>query len=138
IGFLIGLVTVPRFGLARMQVIGFLLMAAAMAILVVSVQLAGQASEKTAIIFAAFVLFNLAMNAGPNATTFAMASALFPTALRATANGFAAAAAKLGATLSVVLLPIIKADLDVPAVLVLMAAVSVLGAATTAVLTAAV
>lgn len=138
IGFLIGLVTVPRFGRARMQIIGFLLMAAAMAILVVSVDMAEQAMGKTAAIFGAFVLFNLAMNAGPNATTFAMASALFPTALRASANGFAAAVAKLGATLSVFLLPIIKADFGVPAVLVLMAAVSLLGAATTAILNEAV
>jgi MFS transporter, putative metabolite transport protein len=113
-------------------------MVAAMAILVVSVDMAEQAMGKTAAIFGAFVLFNLAMNAGPNATTFAMASALFPTALRASANGFAAAVAKLGATLSVFLLPIIKADFGVPAVLVLMAAVSLLGAATTAVLNEAV
>ena len=121
-----------------MQIIGFLLMAAAMVILVVSVEMAEQAMGKTAAIFGAFVLFNLAMNAGPNATTFAMASALFPTALRASANGFAAAVAKLGATLSVFLLPIIKADFGVPAVLVLMAAVSLLGAAITAVLNEAV
>ena len=120
IGFLIGLVTVPRFGRARMQIIGFLLMAAAMVILVVSVEMAEQAMGKTAAIFGA------------------MASALFPTALRASANGFAAAVAKLGATLSVFLLPIIKADFGVPAVLVLMAAVSLLGAAITAVLNEAV
>jgi hypothetical protein len=134
IGFLIGLVTVPRFGRIRMQVIGFLLMAAAMGILIIAVQTPGEAAWKMAAIFAAFVLFNLAMNAGPNATTFAMASALFPTALRASANGLAAAMAKLGATLSVFLLPIIKADLGVPVVLALMAAVSVLGAASTALL----
>ena len=136
--FLIGLVTVPRFGRIRMQVIGFLLMAAAMGILILAVHMAGEATGKTAAIFAAFVLFNLAMNAGPNATTFAMASALFPTGLRASANGFAAAVAKLGATLSVFLLPIIKADFGIPAVLVLMAAVSMVGAASTVILDAAV
>jgi putative MFS transporter len=138
IGFLIGLVTVPRFGRIRMQVIGFLLMAAAMGILILAVHMAGEATGKTAAIFAAFVLFNLAMNAGPNATTFAMASALFPTGLRASANGFAAAVAKLGATLSVFLLPIIKADFGIPAVLVLMAAVSMVGAASTVILDEAV
>jgi MFS family permease len=136
VGFVIGLWAVPRFGRIRMQVIGFLLMAIAMAVLVMAVQIQEDNAAKTAWIFGAFVLFNLAMNAGPNATTFAMASALFPTALRASANGLAAAVAKLGATLSVFLLPIIKADWGVPVVLVAMAAVAVLGAASTAILNA--
>ena len=134
LGFLIGLWIVPRFGRVRMQVAGFVLMAAAMAILFMAVQMSGTGAAKTAWIFAGFVLFNLAMNAGPNATTFAMASALFPTSLRASANGLAAAVAKLGATLSVFLLPIIKADWGVPVVLALMAAVSLVGAAGTAIL----
>jgi MFS transporter, putative metabolite transport protein len=134
IGFVIGLYVVPRFGRVRMQVVGFLGMAAAMGILFMTVQIQGEDWAKTAWIFAAFVLFNLAMNAGPNSTTFAMPSALFPTALRASANGLAAAVAKLGATLSVFLLPIVKADWGVPVVLGLMAAVSVLGAASTAIL----
>jgi MFS family permease len=134
VGFVIGLWVVPRFGRARMQAAGFLLMAAAMGILFMAVQMPGDSATKTAWIFAGFVLFNLAMNAGPNSTTFAMASALFPTPLRASANGLAAAVAKLGATLSVFLLPIIKADWGVPVVLALMAAVSILGAASTAIL----
>jgi MFS family permease len=137
-GFVIGLWMVPRFGRVRMQVAGFLLMAAAMGILFMTVQMPGDSSAKTVWIFAGFVLFNLAMNAGPNSTTFAMASALFPTTLRASANGLAAAVAKLGATLSVFLLPIIKADWGVPVVLALMAAVSILGAAGTAILDEAV
>jgi len=131
VGFLIGLVTVPRFGRIRMQVVGFVLMAGAMGILILAVRMSGEAAGKTAVIFATFVLFNLAMNAGPNATTFAMASALFPTGLRASANGFAAAVAKLGATLSVFLLPIIKADFGIQAVLVLMAAAAMVGAGST-------
>jgi MFS family permease len=134
VGFVIGLWVVPRFGRVRMQAAGFLLMAAAMGILFMAVRMPGDSATKTPWIFAGFVLFNLAMNAGPNSTTFAMASALFPTPLRASANGLAAAVAKLGATLSVFLLPIIKADWGVPVVLALMAAVSILGAASTAIL----
>jgi len=53
-------------------------------------------------------LFNLLMNAGPNSTTFTLAPILFPTQLRGTAGGFAAGVAKLGATLGVFLLPILK------------------------------
>ena len=59
-------------------------------------------------VFAGFILFNLLMNAGPNSTTFTLAPILFPTQLRGTAGGFAAAAAKLGGTLGIFLLPILK------------------------------
>ena len=72
------------------------------------------------------------MNAGPNATTFTLAPELFPTQLRTSAGGFAAGVAKIGATLGVFVLPIIKSHWGVPAVLGLMAGVSLLGLAVTA------
>jgi putative MFS transporter len=67
------------------------------------------------------------MNAGPNFTTFTLAPILFPTQLRATASGFAAGVAKIGATLGVFVLSILKGTFGVPAVLGMMAAVSILG-----------
>src|ERR1700746_107419 len=67
------------------------------------------------------------MNAGPNSTTFTLAPILFPTQLRATASGFAASVAKIGATLGVFVLPVLKGRFGVPVVLAMMAAVSVLG-----------
>src|SRR4029450_9529991 len=79
------------------------------------------------LVFAGFILFDLLMNAGPNATTFTLAPILFPTQLRATASGFAAGVAKLGATLGVFVLPILKGKFGVPAVLGMVAAVSALG-----------
>ena len=75
-------------------------------------------------VFAGFVLFNLAMNAGPNATTFTMAPELFPTSVRASASGFAAASAKVGATLGIFVLPQVKESAGVAGVLALMALVS--------------
>ena len=72
-------------------------------------------------------LFNLLMNAGPNATTFTLAPIFFPTQLRATASGFAAGVAKIGATFGVFALPILKSKFGIPAVLGMVAAVSVLG-----------
>jgi MFS transporter, putative metabolite transport protein len=71
------------------------------------------------------------MNMGPNSTTYILPAELFPTQVRATAAGFAAASAKVGATLGVFLLPLLKADLGVPAVLALMAGVCLLGLAST-------
>jgi MFS transporter, putative metabolite transport protein len=80
---------------------------------------------------AGFILFNLLMNAGPNSTTFTLPPMLFPTQLRATAGGFAASVAKIGATLGVFVLPILKGKFGVSAVLAMVAGVSTLGLAVT-------
>jgi len=125
-GFLLGIWAVPRFGRIRMQAIGFGGMAFGMILLVIAVHLSNS-SLHIPLVFAGFILFNLLMNAGPNSTTFTLAPILFPTQLRATASGFAAAIAKIGATLGVFILPILKGSFGVPAVLGMMAAVSVLG-----------
>ena len=134
VGFLVGLWAVPRFGRLHMQVIGFAGMTLGMAILTISVLAGGGAAAHVTIVFAGFILFNLAMNAGPNATTFALAPELFPTGIRASASGFAAATAKLGATLGIFVLPQVKEHWGVAAVLTMMAVVSGLGAAVTVIL----
>ena len=93
---------------------------------------AGSASSfHLVFVFAGFILFNLAMNAGPNATTFTLAPELFPTSVRASASGFAAASAKVGATLGIFVLPQVKESAGVAGVLALMALVSVCGAMAT-------
>ena len=125
-GFLLGIWAVPRFGRIRMQAIGFVSMAMGMLILMTAVRLSNS-NWHIPLVFAGFILFNLLMNAGPNATTFTLAPILFPTQLRATASGFAAGVAKLGATLGVFVLPILKGKFGVPAVLGMVAAVSVMG-----------
>jgi len=133
-GFLVGLWAVPRFGRIHMQVIGFVGMTLGMLILVAPELAAGGATAHVWLVFAGFILFNLAMNTGPNATTFALAPELFPTRIRASAGGFAAAAAKVGATLGIFVLPQVKAHGGIAAVLIMMAIVSGLGAAVTAIL----
>jgi MFS family permease len=105
VGFVLGVWMVPRFGRIRMQAIGFAGMAVGMLMLLAAVGLTNS-SLHIPLVFAGFILFNLLMNAGPNSTTFALPPILFPTQLRGTAGGFAAAVAKLGATLGVFLLPI--------------------------------
>ena len=102
-GFLLGIWAVPRFGRIRMQAIGFACMAVGMLTLMTAVQLSNS-SLHIPLVFAGFILFNLLMNAGPNATTFTLAPILFPTQLRATASGFAAGVAKIGATFGVFIL----------------------------------
>jgi putative MFS transporter len=117
-----------------MQVIGFVGMTFGMLILVSAELAGGGAAAHVWLVFAGFILFNLAMNAGPNATTFALAPELFPTSVRASAGGFAAASAKVGATLGIFVLPQVKAYGGVAAVLIMMAIVSSLGAVVTAML----
>jgi MFS family permease len=126
IGFLLGVWLVPRFGRIRMQAIGFAGMAVGMLVLVTAVGLTNSTLH-IPLVFAGFMLFNLLMNAGPNSTTFTLAPTLFPTQLRATAGGFAAGVAKLGATFGVFLLPILKQKFGVPIVLGIISAVSLLG-----------
>ena len=132
-GFLVGIWAVPRFGRIRMQSIGFAGMAFGMLVLMIAVSLPNSptGAGHIPLVFAGFILFNLLMNAGPNATTFTLAPILFPTQLRATASGFAAGVAKIGATFGVFVLPIIKGKFGVPAVLGMVAAVSFLGLAVT-------
>ena len=125
-GFLLGIWVVPRFGRIRMQAIGFAGMACGMIVLTIAGDLSNS-SLHIPLVFTGFILFNLLMNAGPNSTTFTLAPILFPTQLRATASGFAAGVAKIGATFGVFVLPILKSTFGVPAVLGMMAAVSVLG-----------
>jgi putative MFS transporter len=132
-GFLLGIWMVPRFGRIRMQAIGFTGMAVGMLVLVAAVGLTNS-SLHIPLVFVGFILFNLLMNAGPNSTTFTLAPILFPTQLRGTAGGFAAGVAKLGATLGVFLLPILKEKFGIPSVLGIVSAVSLLGLVVTLIL----
>jgi predicted MFS family arabinose efflux permease len=133
IGFLLGVWLVPRLGRIRMQAIGFAGMAVGMLVLVAAAGLTNS-SLHIPLVFAGFIMFNLLMNAGPNSTTFTLAPILFPTQLRGTAGGFAAGVAKLGATLGVFLLPIVKEKFGVPSVLGIVSAVSLLGLVVTLIL----
>jgi MFS transporter, putative metabolite transport protein len=125
-GFLLGIWIVPKLGRIRVQAIGFAGMACGMILLIIAVYLSNSSSH-IPLVYTGFILFNLLMNAGPNSTTFTLAPILFPTQLRATASGFAAGWAKLGATFGVFVLPILKSHFGVPAVLGMVMAVSALG-----------
>ncbi|MGB8589140.1 MAG: MFS transporter [Pseudolabrys sp.] len=142
-GFIVGIWAIPRFGRIPLQVTGFagmalgmlLLMFAAMALGMLLLMFAAMAGDgpqgHLGLIIAGFVLFNFAMNAGPNATT-SLPPVLFPTAIRASASGFAAACAKVGATFGTFLVPQLQAAWGLTGVLALMAFVSIGGLLATA------
>ena len=67
------------------------------------------------------------VNMGPNPTTYTLPAEIFPTGLRGSGNGNAAAAGKIGAAVGIFLLPILRSALGLPALMAIVAAVSALG-----------
>lgn len=132
LGFIAGMWAVPRFGRISMQVAGFMGMTFGMLLLIFAVMASDGPSMHLGLVIAGFVIFNFAMNAGPNATTFTLAPVLFPTAIRASASGFAAACAKVGATFGTFVVPQLQAAWGLIGVLALMAFVSIGGLVATA------
>jgi MFS family permease len=137
-GFLASLLAVPRFGRIPMQVAGFGGMALGMLLLLCAALIGDKDTMHLAFVIGGFVLFNFAMNAGPNATTFTLAPALFPTAIRGAASGFGAASAKVGATFGTFVVPQLNAAWGLSGVVGLMLFVSVAGLVATAALAHAV
>jgi MFS family permease len=101
IGSLLSLWVVPRFGRMGMQNLGFVGMTVGMLILLFATLQQGGPARHAPLVLVGFILFNLLMNLGPNATTFTMPPELFPTQMRASASGFAGSVAKLGATVGI-------------------------------------
>ena len=60
-------------------------------------------------VLAAFIMFNTTLNAGPNATTYLLPAEVYPTEMRATGHGVAAAAGKIGAAVGTFFLPLATA-----------------------------
>ena len=109
-----------------MQKIGFSGMFIGMTLLFFDTYLNVSEGWHTTLIFGGFIIFNLFMNMGPNATTFTLAPELFPTQLRSTASGFAAGFAKTGATLGIFIFPIIKNKFGVDFILISVSLISLL------------
>ena len=56
-------------------------------------------------IFGGFMVFNMFMNMGPNATTYLLSGETFPTSIRATGAGFRGLDGEVGSGARNVLLP---------------------------------
>ena len=106
-GFLINLGLVEKWGRIKLQIIGLAGMTAGLAILAYAASQPVDTPHHLGLIFMGFMIFNLLMNMGPNATTFILPAELFATDLRASGHGFASSAAKIGAALGIFILPIL-------------------------------
>jgi MFS family permease len=133
IGFAIAIFLVDRVGRIPLQLTGFAGMTIALCLLAVAELLPGGADSNLAIVLVGFALFNTLMNAGPNATTFALPAEVFPSEIRAAGHGFAAASAKMGAAIGVFFFPILMDDIGTAALLFIVAGCTTLGFIITAV-----
>ena len=86
---------------------------------------------QTTVIFIGFMLFNFMTNIGPNAQTYLLAGEVFPTEIRGTGAGFAAAIGKIGAVSTAFLFPILLAGIGTSALLYILVGTSLLGAVVT-------
>ncbi|HWQ19101.1 MAG TPA: MFS transporter, partial [Methanotrichaceae archaeon] len=130
IGFALNLLLVERVGRLRLQKLGF----AGIIVGLMILAMLSKGPYSIFIIFGGFVIFNVFMNMGPNATTFIIPAEIFPTHLRATAHGLAAAAAKFGAMVGLVTVPILKSSIGLSALLVVIAVGCVMALAVTYIL----
>ncbi len=99
---------IEKLGRIKLQTTGFLGMTVGLFLLGLADLLSGGAGAHLVLVFSGFIVFNILMNAGPNSTTFMLPVELYPTKIRATGHGFAAATGKLGAVVGVFFLPIVK------------------------------
>lgn len=133
VGFLLNIWLVDKWGRLRLQIIGFGGMALGLCVLAIASATTAQGDASLYFVIPGFILFNLLMNMGPNATTFILPAELFPTSVRASAHGIATAAAKLGGALGIFLIPILKTSIGIPSTLITVAAAALIGLIVTAV-----
>jgi MFS family permease len=131
IGFVAALLLVGRVGAVRLQVVGFVAVAAGLAVLALSAALPGGADAWYGLAFLGFAMANFFQNAGPNSTTFLMPAVAFPTSVRATGAGLGAAAGKAGAVLVTLGFPLLHERLGLTASIGLMAAGALVAAVVT-------
>jgi MFS family permease len=129
LGFAVGIWLVKRVGVIRMQIAGFTGMVVGLGLVAW-----GSARNDPWLIFAGFALFNLSVNAGPNGTTYIVAAVEFPTSIRASGDGLASASGKVGASIGIFLLPVLRASLGLTWTILIVGAVALVGLAVSVVL----
>ncbi|OGV20581.1 MAG: hypothetical protein A2X47_12745 [Lentisphaerae bacterium GWF2_38_69] len=127
IGIIMAIVLIKKRGMVSLQIKGFWGMAIGMIILMCTEYISSIPLYYLAI-FSGFTIFYLSLNAGPNPMSFLIPTKIYPTELRATGQGFAAAFAKAGATLGIVFLPWMQNTVGVANMALFMAIICIAGA----------
>ena len=124
VGFGIGLSILKKVSHLKLQIFGFWLSALSLGLLLASYQLHWPAW----IAISGFVLFELALNAGPHLITFVLPSQVFEVDDRGTGAGLAASIGKSGAVIGAFCIPLILHHWGATGVLVVSIVVMALGA----------
>lgn len=101
LGFILGLSVIRRFSILRTQAMGFFI--CAVGLLITLLGYVYHASMEVTL--GGFLLFELALNAGPHLTTFELPSRIYSLQERASGEGIASALGKLGAIIATFLIP---------------------------------
>jgi len=133
VGIICAIFLVEKLGRIKLQSIGFVGMALGLFVLAASPLVQDHALHLF-LAFGGFIVLAFMVNVGPNPTTFLLPAEMFPTHLRATGHGFASACGKVGAVIGIFFLPILKAEIGIPATLIMMGIACLLGFAITAAL----
>ena len=123
-GYALAVWKIDKVGHRRLQLIGFMIMAACFLVL-------GAIPELTASIVPFIGIFGfsyLFTEFGPNTTTFVLPSELFPVEMRTTGHGIAAGIGKFGAFVGVFLVPQLQDRIGLRGMLVVAGAAALLGA----------
>lgn len=128
VGFALGLAILKKVNHIGLQIWGFCLSAAGLGILLAAYLL----HWHPGVAIAGFVLFELALNAGPHLITFVLPSQVFAINDRGTGAGIAAAIGKAGAVVGAFCIPIILHHWGAAGVLIVSIIVMALGAVITA------
>ncbi len=126
VGFLLNIMLIDKWGRIKLQLFGFGGMILGLLVLAASTVANAGNTGNLILVFSGFIIFNILMNMGPNATTFIIPAELYPTNMRGSGHGFAAAVAKLGAALGIFMLPVVKASVGMTFTLIMLAMLSVL------------
>jgi putative MFS transporter len=102
VGFFVALMVIEKLGRLRLQEIGFLGMAVGALIFALTF---GHGIYVMMIVLAAYQFFE---NVGPNLTTWIVPTEIFPTRLRATAQGTSSAFSRLGAVFGTLMFPVFE------------------------------
>jgi MFS transporter, putative metabolite transport protein len=119
-----------RCGRIPLQIVGFVGCAVALVLAGVA-HGAGTSPASSSWVVAGLLLFQVMTNLGPNAQTYLLAGEVFPTAVRGTGAGLAAAAGKLGAAGIALVAPLLLLHGQARLLLWGLAVTSLLGAAVT-------
>jgi putative MFS transporter len=129
VGIIFAVLLADKVGRIWLQILGFIGCAAGLLIASFADDFSG--GSKTTVIFVGFMLFNFMTNIGPNAQTYLLAGEVFPTAIRGTGAGFAAAFGKIGAVATAFLFPILLVGIGTGPLSYILVATSLIGAVVT-------